>query len=202
MRVTLIEELSKARSKVYIEGEFAFVLYKGEIRLYHVREGEEISEEDYHTIMEKILPRRAKLRTMNLLQKREYTVEELRRKLRQGGYPADVAEEALTYVASYHYTDDLRYAVDYITCAEGRKSRMRIDHDLTCKGISRDTLEKAWEQWQDQGGVLDELEMIRRLLQKRNYDPEHADRKEKQRTYAFLMRKGFAAEEICKVLRV
>ena len=89
MRVTQIAELSKSRSKVYIEQEFAFVLYKGELRLYHVREGEEISEADYRTIMEEVLPKRAKLRAMNLLKDREYTTARLRRKLEQGFYPAE-----------------------------------------------------------------------------------------------------------------
>ena len=71
--MTKIEELSKSRSKVYIDQEFAFVLYKGEFRLYHVREGEAIEPCDYETIMKEVLPKRAKLRAMNLLKSREYT---------------------------------------------------------------------------------------------------------------------------------
>lgn len=199
--MTQIEELSKTRSKVSIEGEFAFVLYKGELRLYHVREGEELSEQDYRTILEEVLPKRAKLRAMNLLQKREYTVEELRRKLKQGLYPADVIEEALSYVASYRYTDDVRYAEDYITTHADSRSRRRIEQDLMTKGISKDTLARAWQSWQEKGGVQDEQEQIRSLLRKRQYDPDSADRKEQQRTYAFLMRKGFSPEAIRRVLR-
>ncbi len=202
MRVTLVEELTKTRSKVYLDGEFAFVLYKGELRHYQMREGEELSEEDYRTIMEETLPKRAKLRAMNLLQKKDYTVESLRRKLHQGGYPEAVVEEALSYVASYRYTDDLRYAVDYITCHDKDRSRMRIEHDLASRGISGETLEKAWDQWQEQGGVMDEQAMIMRLLQKKNYDPERTDRKEQQRVYAFLMRKGFPAEAILRAMKV
>lgn len=37
MLVTQVTELSKSRSKVYIDQEFAFVLYKGELRLYHIK---------------------------------------------------------------------------------------------------------------------------------------------------------------------
>lgn len=51
MLVTQVTELSKSRSKVYIDQEFAFVLYKGELRLYHIKEGEPLKEEDYRTIM-------------------------------------------------------------------------------------------------------------------------------------------------------
>ena len=200
MRVTQIVELSKTRSKVYIEQEFAFVLYKGELRLYHVREGEDISEQDYRTIMEEVLPKRAKLRVMNLLQSREYTTAQLRGKLQQGFYPETVIEQALEFVASFHYTDDLRYAVDYITYHESSKSRRRMEQDLQTKGIAREVIEQAWAKWQEQGGTQDELTMIKELLEKKHYQPETTDYKERQKIYAFLMRKGFQAEQIRKAM--
>lgn len=201
MKVTQIVELSKARSKVYLEQEFAFVLYKGELRLYHVREGEELSEENYNRILSEVLPKRAKLRAMNLLKNREYTREELRRKLEQGGYPVQITQEALDYVESYRYIDDLRYAVSYITYHEKDKSRRQIEQNLMKKGISKETLEKAWQEWGEKGGVQDEQAMIEKLLQKRHYVQETADRKEQQRTYAFLIRKGFSGEAVRKAMR-
>lgn len=201
MRVTGIEELSKARSRVFIDDEFAFVLYKGELRLYHVTVGQEISQKDYDDILEKVLPKRAKLRAMNLLKNREYSVKQLHDKLKDGGYPEGVIEAALSYVAGYHYTDDLRYATGYIFEKESSRSRRRIEQDLREKGIDRNTLEKAWREWEEQGGSQDEQQMIRKLLEKRHYDPDTADMKEKQRTYAFLMRKGFSGEQVCRALR-
>ena len=95
MLVTQVTELSKSRSKVYIDQEFAFVLYKGELRLYHIKEGQQLSEEDHRTIMQEVLPKRAKLRAMNLLQGREYTTAQLRTKLQQGFYPAEIIEQAI-----------------------------------------------------------------------------------------------------------
>ncbi|MCP6059851.1 hypothetical protein NL388_31820, partial [Klebsiella pneumoniae] len=65
--------------------------------------------------MEEILPKRAKIRAMHLLQKREYTVAQLKEKLEKGCYPERIIEDALDYVASFHYTDDLRFALQYIT---------------------------------------------------------------------------------------
>lgn len=201
MVVTAIEEMTRSRSRVFIDGEFAFVLYKGELRSYRVAVGKEICQEDYGEIIEKVLPKRAKLRAMNLLKNREYTVRQLHDKLKDGGYPEPVIEEALSYVAGYHYTDDLRYATAYILEKEGSRSRRRIEQDLRDKGIDRDTLEKAWQEWEAQGGSQDEAEMIRRLLEKRHFDPDTADMKEKQKTYAFLLRKGFSGEQAGRALR-
>ena len=61
MTVTRIEELSRSRCKIYLEDSFAFVLYKGELRLFGVREQEELSEESYREIMQEVLPKRATL---------------------------------------------------------------------------------------------------------------------------------------------
>lgn len=200
MKVTQIEELTRSRSRVYLDEEFAFVLYKGELRLYHIVPGNEIALEDYETILRQVLPRRAKLRAMNLLKNREYTVRQLREKLREGGYPEKVVEEALDYVADFHYTDDLRYAVSFISSHESTRSRRRIEQDLLGRGVDRDTLEQAWLEWADQGGCQDEQAMIRELLKKRGYDPANASLKEKQRQGAFLMRRGFDGEQVRKAL--
>lgn len=200
MKITAIEELSKARSRVWIDGEFAFVLYKGELRLYRIREGEEISEETLKTIRQEVLPKRAKLRAMNLLKSREYTIKQLHDKLKQGGYPEDIITLALDYVASYHYTDDLRYAVSYMQSHETDKSRRRIEQDLMRKGIGKETLEKAWQTWEAQGGEQDEQQMISELLEKKGYCSQKADLREKQRLYGFLMRRGFSGEQVRKAL--
>ncbi len=201
MLVTRVEELNKTRCKVYIEQEFAFVLYKGELRLYRVKEGQDLAAETYETIIGQVLPKRAKLRAMNLLQKREYTTAQLRDKLKQGFYPAQVIEDALNYVASFRYIDDCRYATDYIRCNESSRSRKRIEQDLLGKGVSREVIQKAWQEWEELGGVQDEDAMIRKLLEKRKFNPEEADFGRRQKEAAFLMRKGFSGESIRRVLQ-
>ncbi len=200
MTVTRIEELTKTRCRIYIDGEPAFVLYKGEMSACGVTEGGELAPERYEDIMTRILPSRAKLRAMNLLKNREYTSRQLHDKLKEGGYPEGIITQALDYVASFHYTDDLRYAVSYIMCHEDSRSRRRIEQDLIGKGIDKSTLEKAWSQWEEQGGEQDEEAMIRKLLIKRGYDSETADAREKARQGSFLMRRGFSMESIMKCL--
>ncbi len=200
MIVTGIQELTKTRSRIEIDGEFAFVLYKGELRLYHVMQGKELQQRDYDKIMTEILPKRAAQRAMNLLLKRDYTTQQLSEKLRSGGYPPDIVSKALEYVASFHYTDDLRYASDYISCNYEKRSRTRIEQDLRRRGITEEVLEKAWRQWEQSGGEQDEKKMIRELLQKRGYYTREAVLKEKQREYGYLIRKGFGSEAVMAVL--
>lgn len=200
MKVTRIEDVTRSRSRIYLEEQSAFVLYKGELRSYHIEEGEELAPEDYEKIMGQVLPRRARLRAMNLLKGREYTVKQLHDKLCSGGYPEEIVADALAYVESFRYTDDLRYALAYITGHEDSRSRRRIEQDLAVRGIDPDTARKAWQKWEEQGGRQDEQAMIRELLRKRGFDPDTADEKEIRRQGAFLMRKGFSGEAVRKAL--
>ena len=200
MIVTQLSEISRGRYLVYVEDEIAFVLYRGELRRLGIREGEEIPEESLREIQEEILPKRAVKRAMNLLQKRDYTAAGLREKLRNGDYPETCIEDAVAYVESYGYIDDLRYARDFILYNLDRKSRTRIEQDLQRKGIDRKLTQQVFTELEEEGASQDEETMIRALLQKKKYDAKMATRQEKQRMYAFLYRRGFHSEAINRAL--
>lgn len=200
MIVTDIVEVTKSRSKVFIDGSFAFVLYKGELFRYSLEPDKEITDKVFDEIMTSILPKRAKLRSMKLLQNREYTEKQLRDKLKQGGYPERIIEEAVSYVKFYHYIDDDRFTADYIEYHIADKSKQRIMQDLQRKGISRECIERQWNKLELMGVKGDEEEMIRAILEKKHYSSEQADIKEQRRIYAFLLRRGFSGDMVRKVM--
>ena len=80
MTVTKIEPLSKTRYKVYLDGQFAFTLYKGELSRYHIAE-ESVIEDDIYDSLRLIVIKRAKLRAMHLLSDMGRTESQLRTKL-------------------------------------------------------------------------------------------------------------------------
>ena len=143
--------------------------------------------------------KRAKLRCMHLLEKRDYTEKELRQKLENGKteYTEEQIDGAIAYVKSFHYVDDGRYACKYIEAMQSRKSRRQIEQELYQKGVDRELIQEAFEET----GEVPEEEQIARWMEKRNFHPEEADLKEKQRMYAFLARKGFLAENIQRVMK-
>ncbi len=143
--------------------------------------------------------KRAKLRCMHLLEKRDYTEKELRQKLEKGKteYTEEQIDGAIAYVKSFHYVDDGRYACKYIEAMQSRKSRRQIEQELYQKGVDRELIQEAFEET----GEVPEEEQIARWMEKRNFHPEEADLKEKQRMYAFLARKGFRAENIQRVMK-
>ena len=200
MLITQISEISRSRYRVYLDGQFAFVLYKGELRQFQIKENQELSEEIYQHIITQILPKRAKLRSMNLLQSKDYTRKQLEDKLEQGEYPTECISEAIAYVESYGYINDSRYARDFIEYNLQNKSRKRIETDLMRKGITKDVIRKAFEELEDLGVEQDELAMACELLSKKKYCAKTATKQEQQKMYGFLYRKGFHSDTISKAL--
>lgn len=200
MTVTGLSEMSKSRMKVEIDGEFAFVLYKGELRAYGIKEGAELAKESYETLMQEVLPRRAKLRALNLLKARSYTSAQLADKLTTGGYCTEHVKAAVDYAASFGYVDDNQYVRDFIEYNKERKSRQRLLTDLMNKGISKRLFDEIWEETVgEEYGEL-EKEQIKGWLLKKRFTAENASPEELRKMTAFLYRKGFSFDSIRSVL--
>lgn len=197
MIITNIEAVTKAKSRVYIDEQLAFVLYKGELSRYKIKKDEEISEETYREIIDEVLTKRAKIRCIYLLKSMDRTEYQLRTKLKQGGYPEEAVNTAIEYVKNLHYIDDNRYAQYYIEGRTGSKSKQQITQDLLRRGISKELIQSIYEQQEPE----DETDQIRKWVEKKRVDLETADPKEINRLYGFLMRKGFQSSDISKVLR-
>lgn len=200
MTVTDITPITKSRYRIVLDEELTFVLYKGEVNRLHIRKGEEIMEDTYSLIFHEILPKRAKLRCMNLLQTKDYTHRQLEDKLKQGEYPKEIIEAAITYVESYGYVDDEKYVRNYIEYNLDKKSRLRIENDLMRKGVRRELTGKIFDELKESGMEIDEITMIQKLLLKKDYNSHSATDEEKRKMYAFLSRKGFRSDVIGRAL--
>ena len=201
MRITEIVPVTKAKYRVVTDEQVAFMLYKGELSRYRLKENGELPVETFQEIFKEILVKRAKLRAMHLLTRMDYTEAELEKKLMKGEYTPQAVKIAMDYVRSYHYLDDERYVTRYLSIYQGRKSRRQMQFELERKGIPRELIRRGQEAMEDEEGCADETDMIRQLLEKRCRNPKEADEKEKRRHYGYLMRRGFTSSEIQSVFR-
>ena len=198
MIVTDIKPVTKQKFQIEIDGQPAFVLYKGELFRYHLEQDREIEECIYTEIVDEILTKRAKLRAMHLLQKMDRTKWELERKLQESGYPQVVVKRALEYVESFHYIDDKRYAAMYIQSQKTKKGKARIKMELVRKGVFSEVIAEVFEETEDE---TDTKETIRSLIEKKCSNPTQMDEKEKRKLYGFLLRRGFSSSDILSVFR-
>lgn len=198
MYVTKIEPVTKAKYKVFLDEQFAFVLYKGELSRYKIQEDAQLSEETIKEIKKEILEKRAKLRAMHLLERMDRTEAELYTKLKRDLYPEDIIEIAMQYVKSFGYIGDKGYARRFVESRQGSKSKLEIKMSLLQKGISKEIVSEVLEAYYD---GQDESMAIQRLLDKKRFSAETATEEEKRKIYGYLMRKGFSYEEIRRVVK-
>lgn len=194
----------KGRVSIRFEDGVEAELYRGELyklskeeQYLLLKEGNYIPIELYDKVLTKLLGIRVKKRALFLLERMDRTEHQLYEKLRRSGYPEVCVQAAVDYVKQYHYIDDLKYARNYVRYHQQKKSRQRLRTDLMQKGVAGEVIERALEEEY----VSDEREKIIELLEKRHYDCDSADRKEQQRMYQFLMRRGYKSGDILAVMR-
>jgi len=137
------------------------------------------------------------LRALNLLSRRDHTAVELQRKLAARGFSAESIAELLEQLAGKGYLDDKRFAERWTESAirNGRGYGVRILQELQQRGISREMAAEAVAAAAVHYSVHDSLSAIvsRRFS---SFDPASASRKEKQRVYSYLQRRGFSIQAI------
>jgi regulatory protein len=130
------------------------------------------------------------------LNRRERTVDELRRQLERKGVGAETAEACLRELQTRGYVDDARYALMFVHDKrelEGWGSE-RIRRGLADRGLGRDLIETALAQHEAEWAP-GETELDRALaLLRRRFPTPPRERRERDRALGALIRKGFESE--------
>ena len=130
------------------------------------------------------------LTALKLLARRELSVEALRTRLRDRGYPdADIAA-AIDHLLETGALDDGRVARAYARTAATLKGRgrLRVERELMALGIDRNV---AAEALGEVFGELDERSLIAKALQKKLRGRKKiTDNAERSRIYQYLLRQG------------
>ena len=181
------------------EGEPFTISGRRAVRL-GLRPGEDLAPEIHREILQ-TLRVSCMQRCGTLLGSRDYPERRLRTKLEDAGYPASVIEECMDKLRQARYLDDRRYAQTYVRSHLSDRSRLRIRRDLSERGIPDEYIEEAFAEIEEETDPDQvQLDQIRRLLKKRGYSPEEADYAMRQKTMAFLHRKGYETDLIRRVM--
>lgn len=140
--------------------------------------------------------KQGKKRALRLLEKRDYSKQELLERLEKDGYEQEYIEEILCYLNSFHYLDDVRVASTFIRVRKYQKSKRELEYKLRQRGISQEDIALAMEEnyvEEEDGSV--EAVAIKKHLQKYSR-LEEISYEEKQKIATKLYRKGFSIDEI------
>jgi regulatory protein len=144
-----------------------------------------------------INPADIRLAAMNLLARREHSVQELRNKLRRRFPDSDMVDEQLLRLTAERLQSDVRFAESY---ARQRISRgygpLRLREELRERGVSEGDAAMAMDELEvDWGAVAAEV------MHKKFGALAPDDIREKARRIRFMQYRGFTADHYQRLLR-
>lgn len=175
---------------ISIDGEYALTVDEMYFASLYLKDGQEISEQEYDELEKTVNIRRAYNCAVSLLSRRDHSKKELMRKLKEKGYSKG-AEAAVEKLANSGYVDDERFCRLYASELIRLKGygRKRVEQELYLKGVDREII----------SGVLDEISFDTDRLSdiiKRKYLAKMTDEKGRQKAFNALLRLGYSYSEI------
>ena len=136
---------------------------------------------------------KAKDAAFRLLVGRDYSELEIRKKLEQKQFPAEIINDTVHYLKEHRYLDEERLIASYLAGNRKTKSKRMILLKLKEKGISEGAVCRIMEEegWQDSMALVCALQ---KKLNGKNI--EDLTWEEKQKINAYLYRKGFMIDDI------
>lgn len=200
MKITSIEPQKKNKKiySIYIDGKYTFSLEDIELAKLSLKEGQEITNENIESYIQAYEFSKAFDRALRFASFKRRTQAQLEKKMLELDYGDDIIRKVIKKMKELKYLDDEQYAEDYIEERTNMKpsGKRLIAMELKNKGINEQTIIKKLES-----SEIDEYNLAYGLAEKKISRIQNLDRKELQRIYAFLMRRGFSSNLVLKVLK-
>ena len=127
-----------------------------------------------------------------LLSLKDRTKKELQMKLNEKYRNERMVEKAVLKLVELGYIDDLNYAVSYINSR--KYGKQRIIYNLLQKGISKEKIEQAYTEIQEETEKDIEDEKLKKAILKNI-------KKEERKLVQYLIRQGFELDKIFRKLK-
>ena len=139
---------------------------------------------------------------LRILSRRDYSVAELTRRLKDKGISDALVEQTVARLEESGYLDDRRYARQWCESAirNGRGYGPRLRMDLTRQGIPAEIVADLLASIAVE---YDEMETLTALLARKfsGFDPVSASDRDKRRVMQYLQRRGFSPAVIFQTFR-
>lgn len=161
----------------------------------YIKDGTEISEEDWRNLVEAIQYRKAVNKAADLLSRRDHSVKELRDKLIRTVDPQS-ADKAIEKMLEFGYLDDEKYAKSLIKYLVDTKhySVSHVRQECNKRGIDRDIVQQFLDE-DEPDNVSNALALI-----EGKYKTKLSQENGREKVIAALMRKGFSYGDIKSAL--
>ena len=203
MIITSIEEQKKkGRFNIFLDGEFAFGLYKETIYDFGLRVKDDLTEDKINEIKcydEINFGKKVAIRFLNYKQRTE---KEVHGKLKSHKLSEESINKIMIFLKEFKFVNDENYAKLFVESKKILKpeGRRTVRMKLAQKGINKELSERSVsENYSEEEEFIKAKELFDKYRKKVRGKNE-ADKK--QKCYRFLLSKGFSYDLIRDVMRI
>ena len=195
MKISKIEKQKKEnRYSIYLDGEFAFGIYKDTVLKFGLRTKDELSEEKINEIKnydEYFAGKRIALRFLSYRQRSE---KEVRDKLKGKRISKNNIDKILTTLSELNFINDEQFAKLFLESYLSKRpmGRRLINMKLLEKGIKKDIVENVLiENYKEEEELVKCNELLKKYIKKVKSKNEM---EKKRKCYQYLLSRGFENE--------
>jgi regulatory protein len=198
--ITAIETQKKrgARVSIFVDGEFVVGAHEEVAAALNLGVGQSFDSQRLALLVRAETLRRARESALRLINYRERTRSEIRKRLIGNDYPEDVVDEVIDQLARVGLLDDRKFSRDWVESRERSKpmGRARLAWELQSKGVDKAMVEEAL------AGVDEDAEyqLAHSLAAHKLEKADSGDPAVRGRVSSMLARRGFNWEVIGKVM--
>ncbi len=144
-----VQKKNPRRVNIYLDGEFAFGLYKETAVWLEV--GQVLSDEKIKKLLDEDLKTEVYTKALGYISYKQRTVRETSKRLQKDGYDEKLIEEAISRLSDSGLLNDQSFAEQWVEERQSLKPRSRraLRQELQRKGIPENLIQSAVEDVDD-----------------------------------------------------
>lgn len=186
-----------SRYNIFIDSKFSFSAGNEDMIKYTITEGREIGEDELKDMIIKCEETAAYNYALTLLGIRDYSLKDMKSKLKQRHYSEQTICSILSKLQAYEFIDDEKYAKKYVDYSLNIKKigKNKIMYDLQTKGIKLSNIDSIEIDEEKQYENAYNLALKKMNSLKNTTKPS-------EKVIRYLLSKGYEFDVIKKVVQV
>ena len=198
--ITAIEPQKKRRGRrsVFVDGEFVVGVHEDVVAALSLSVGQSLDRDRLVGLVEAETTRKAREAALRLINYRDRSKSEIRKRLTGSDFPENTVEEVVDQLSRVGLLDDEKFSRDWVRSRTAAKpmGKARLAWELRSKGVEAACVEQALEGISEDAEYQMALSLAQRKIGKTSRDKESL----KTKLSSFLQRRGFSWDVIKAVV--
>lgn len=198
--ITAIEAQKKRgnRRSIFVDGEFVAGVHEDIVVVLGLAVGQTFDRDRLVELLKAETARKARENAIRLINYRDRSVSEVRRRLVGDDFPQEVVDDVIDQLSRAGLLDDEKFSRDWVKARSASKpmGRTRLAWELRSRGVDAPTVDEALEAVDEAA----ECELARTVAAQKLKKMDCSDPLTRNRLGSFLRRRGFDWNVISRVM--